>query len=156
MYTSIYPYLSDPRKRLAVLRPLGKEDSIMGSRDEARCLDCGHRFELESGGGFMFHLLTCDTCGKNKGMDIDGLGELRLRYLKGMSEDWRRSSYDFSKNKPDLSKIEPIASEEYYKGVEGLAGTCKCGGKFTFDASPRCPKCRSTRINGGKNIIMYD
>ena len=27
----------------------------------------------------------------------------------------------------------------------GSRGSCGCGGRFTFRAKPRCPKCRSTR-----------
>jgi len=38
---------------------------------------------------------------------------------------------------------EPIGKEEYLQGVERFAGKCICGGKFRFDASPRCPKCGS-------------
>jgi hypothetical protein len=41
-------------------------------------------------------------------------------------------------------------------GVEAAAGSCECGGRFTFDAPPRCPRCRSTHIEEGPPTILYD
>ena len=35
----------------------------MGLTNNAKCLDCGHKFELSQGEGFTFHLLRCDSCG---------------------------------------------------------------------------------------------
>jgi predicted Zn-ribbon and HTH transcriptional regulator len=33
---------------------------------------------------------------------------------------------------------------------------CACGGKFTKDAPPRCPECKSTDIEEGGATIFYD
>ena len=33
---------------------------------------------------------------------------------------------------------------------------CGCGGRFTFDASPRCPKCRSAELEDLGNYVDYD
>lgn len=52
--------------------------------------------------------------------------------------------------------VEPISEEEYYRGVNAIAGKCRCGGVYTLDAPPRCPKCHSTRIKEGKAVVMYD
>ena len=55
----------------------------MGCTFEAECRDCGHEFRGHRGGGFFFHLLRCDTCGEDKGLSFDAIGEPHLRYLKG-------------------------------------------------------------------------
>jgi len=59
----------------------------MGSESSARCLDCDEAFTVCEGGGFFFHLLRCDRCGAGKSIPFDKLGELHLRYLKGLSLD---------------------------------------------------------------------
>ena len=35
---------------------------------------------------------------------------------------------------------------------------CECGGRFTSDAPPRCPKCHSTELNRDPSgyEVMYD
>ena len=39
----------------------------------------------------------------------------------------------------------PWALEQQEKAlVEGNLVRCKCGGKFCFDAPPRCPACKSS------------
>jgi predicted Zn-ribbon and HTH transcriptional regulator len=43
----------------------------MGQTSNARCLNCGHEFELNQGGGFTFHLLRCDSCGMTKAVGFD-------------------------------------------------------------------------------------
>jgi hypothetical protein len=56
----------------------------MGAGISAKCLDCGSEFTVNEGGGLSFHLLRCDTCGETKGVGFGELGELHLRYLKGL------------------------------------------------------------------------
>jgi len=122
----------------------------MGYRVAAKCLDCGRTFKVDHGGGFFFHLVRCDRCGKTKSIGFDELGELHLRYLKGRPD----SEYDESVRKH--APAEPISEDEYRKGIEAVAGECRCGGKYTLDALPRCPKCHSTRLEEGEPILMYD
>ena len=62
----------------------GKE--AMGHRVSAKCLECGKAFTVDHGGGFFFHLLRCEKCGKTKAIDFDRLGELHLRHLKGLPD----------------------------------------------------------------------
>jgi hypothetical protein len=38
----------------------------------------------------------------------------------------------------------------------GHWGTCPCGGDLSFDAPPRCPKCRSTKYEVPGNYVNYD
>ena len=122
----------------------------MGHRVAAKCLDCGRTFTVNHGGGFFFHLVRCDRCGKTKSIGFDELGELHLRYLRGLPG----SEYD--ENVRKHAPVEPISEDEYQKGIEAVAGKCRCDGKYTLDAPPRCPKCRSTRLEEGEPILMYD
>ena len=43
-------------------------------------------------------------------------------------------------------------------GQEADPPTCECGGRFTLEAQPRCPKCRSTDLERDPSgfEIMYD
>jgi len=44
-----------------------------------------------------------------------------------------------------LIRYSPISAMALYKeNVILFLSPCTCGGKFTFDAPPRCPKCGST------------
>ena len=38
---------------------------------------------------------------------------------------------------------EPVGREEYHTLAEGTLRPCACGGRFRYDASPRCPSCHS-------------
>lgn len=41
--------------------------------------------------------------------------------------------------------------------IETLLRKHRCGGRFRFDAPPRCPKCRSTDVACDEGpTIMYD
>ena len=56
----------------------------MGHAYQAKCKKCGHEFNVEEGGGFSFHLLRCDKCGKTKSINFDELGEYHSKYIKGL------------------------------------------------------------------------
>jgi len=122
----------------------------MGHIVEAKCMKCGNFFRISHGGGIHFHLLRCNKCGETKSIGFDKIHELHQRYMKGSS---------LSKHEKELLKnedIKPIGTNEYYKEIENLTGNCKCSGKFTFKASPRCPKCRSKDIGEGETFALYD
>ena len=128
----------------------------MGHQAEARCLDCGATFPVDHGGGFFFHLLRCDRCGATRSLRFEELGDLHLRYLKGLSAPYCVASSEHDRHVQEQVAVEPIGADGYHKGVEQLAGTCSCGGTFTFDAPPRCPECRSARIEEGDALLFYD
>ena len=52
-------------------------------------------------------------------------------------------------------KLELIDSQPG-KNAEELASKCRCGGKFTDDAPPRCPKCRSKNVQEDEPHILFD
>ena len=128
----------------------------MGHRVEAKCLDCGEVFTVDHGGGFLFHLVRCDKCGKTKSIRFDQLGELHLRYLKELKGPYSIVTSEHDEYVQKHAPIEPISEQEYYEGIEAFAGECECGGKSSLNALPRCPKCHSTRIEEGDITIMYD
>jgi len=112
----------------------------------------------ESRGWFTFHLLRCDRCGKTKSIGFDKLGELHLRYLKGLEIPYSSVTWEFDKSVQQHYPCEPISEAEYHKENEKLQRKCRCGGRYLFEAPPQCPKCRSTNIDideaaGG---ILYD
>ena len=128
----------------------------MGHRVEAKCLDCGGVFTVDQGGGFLFHLVLCDKCGKTKSIGFDQLGKLHLCYLKGLQGPYRIATSEHDEYVQKHAPIKPISEQEYYEGIEAFAGECECSGKYCLDAPTRCPKCCSVRIEEGDITIMYD
>lgn len=128
----------------------------MGMRFEAKCLDCGNTFMLDDGGGWVFHLVRCNECGGTKEVYFEELGDLHLRYLKGLRAPYSTMSAEFDKYVREHAPVEPISEEEYYRGIDTVAGKCSCGGDYSLDAPPRCPKCRSTRVEKGRIDCCYD
>ena len=130
----------------------------MGMQCDATCQKCGHAFPVCDGGGFSFHLLRCDTCGKEKSVDFASLGELHGRYLKGLSGPYSIATRARDEHLRAGTPGPPISEEEYHAAVEAFLGKHRCGGRFRFDAPPRCPKCRSIDIkyDEGGPTIMYD
>jgi hypothetical protein len=128
----------------------------MGHQVGAKCLDCGRTFKVDHGGGFSFHLVRCETCGKTKSMAFDVLGELHVRYVKGLPGPYSTATVEQDENLREHSPVQPISEPEYHKEIEALAGRCRCGGRYRLDAPPRCPKCRSARIEEGRITTMYD
>ena len=87
---------------------------MMGSRYNAICLDCGDYFSIDEGGGFFFHLLKCDACGKDREVSFDKLGELYFRFLKGLKTPCTISTKSSDKFIQKNYKGEPVSEEEYH------------------------------------------
>ena len=128
----------------------------MGQQVAAKCLDCGRSFTVDHGGGFSFNLVRCNRCGKTKSLAFEELGELHLRYLKGLPGPYCIASAADDEHVRLHAPVQPISEKEYYKGIEALAGKCRCGGKYLLKARPRCPKCHSMHIEEGETIVLYD
>ncbi|MCY1636592.1 hypothetical protein [Marinifilum sp. D737] len=106
----------------------------MGAINNAICKKCNSTFHIRRGGGFLFHLLNCNKCGDEKEVVFTDIMELREKYL-----------------------IEKkILEKEYDRKVEEIMPICSCGGKFTFEAKPRCPYCNSDKYKIGELISLYD
>jgi hypothetical protein len=69
----------------------------MGQTYTAICDACGSKFEVNEGGGFFFHLLHCEKCGKEKSIGFEDLGEIHLRYIKGLPGPYCMASSETDK-----------------------------------------------------------
>lgn len=128
----------------------------MGTLYEAQCDDCRHIFTVSAGGGFMFHMLRCDTCGTEHSVAFDELGEVHGRWLKGLPGVYAIATANLEAAWKDATPGEPLGDDEYHVAVEQHAGACECGGNYRFDAPRRCPVCRSTRVTVGMPLGHYD
>lgn len=127
----------------------------MGQGCTAICKDCGNEFTANIGGGFFFHLLHCHRCGKEKFVGFDELGEIHLRYIKGLSGPYCMASASMDENIQNNYQGKPLSEKEYHTEVEKYAGNCECGGKFKFNAKPRCPACKSQNYDAIDHVL-YD
>jgi len=118
----------------------------MGCRYAVKCVQCEHKFSINEGGGFFFHLLRCDSCGEELPVEFNEIGEAHLKYLKELPGPYCVASSEFDRSVRENYPGEPLSEEEYHVIVEQIAGACSCGGSFKFDAPPRCPKCKSTEL----------
>jgi len=85
----------------------------------------------------------------------DAIADLHLRYLKGSDRPYtvaQRTEYEFARQQVEA---EPMSVEEYTAAVESFR-KCDCGGRLSFDAPPRCPRCGSLEITLGEVIGCYD
>ncbi len=130
----------------------------MGMESGVICNDCDTAFAVSSGSGFFFHLLHCDTCGERRSVGFDELGDVHLRYLKGLRGPYAIISKEFDEQVQAEYEGEPIDETEYPAEIARIAGECECGGAFSFEASPRCPNCHGTdsRADPDGDTILYD
>lgn len=105
----------------------------MGRQFRALCRTCGEGFEASDGPGMTFYLARCERCGREKNVS-------RERLLR-----------EAVKRDPG----GPVPMELEYL-VPDVVHDCKCGGKFSTGAPPRCPKCQSTDIEAGDTIRQYE
>ena len=135
-----------------------KSGKNMGSSSGVICSKCGEKFTVNVGGGFYFHLLHCNKCGKEKNIGFNELGEIHLRYIKGLGGPYCIASRDQDKKIQESFPGEPLDEKEYHKLVEQFARNCDCGGKFKFSGKPRCPKCYSLKFTLDQNgeFLFYD
>jgi len=106
----------------------------MGMTYNATCRNCGNTFTSRYGGGFSFVDVRCDKCGKEKTAPNKVLNMLCLVINE------------------DKFKI----NEEINLEIEAAIGRCECGGRFSINAPVRCPQCKSTDIEEGPGVILYD
>ena len=127
----------------------------MGATFQVECKKCGCTFHADEGGGFVFHMLHCDACGKSKSVTFESLGELHLRYLKSFKGPYCIATREQDEYVQEHYEGEPLSEAEYHAQIEEKQKPCKCGGRFTFKAIARCPQCRSTDYEGPV-VAMYD
>ena len=113
------------------------------------CTKCGSPFTVSEGGGFFFHLLHCDKCGKEKSVGFDELGDAHFGFLKGIAPaPYSDFSASMDRQIQETYEGPVLDRKEYNEVVEEFAGMCKCGGHFKLHAPPRCPVCQSSDYYG--------
>lgn len=136
----------------------------MGGKFQATCEECGFEFYFRDGGGFFFYELRCDRCRRLKTVTHDELGDLHQRHLEevqGLARAGRtvgdQTNADGSSPGPLTSEAYLEARKAYFDAVEEFAGVHEdCGGQFRFGLIPRCPKCKSDKIEVDEPIVLYD
>ena len=127
----------------------------MGYMTETKCNDCGEVFDESYGGGFNWDQLRCTNCGKTKDVHHFETPELWEKFIRTL--DFLRDIQIDNQSK-ELDYLFDLLIAERQRRVEEFAGKCDCGGKYTFDAPPRCPKCGSTNVKEEENgpTLCYD
>lgn len=107
----------------------------MGMKKGFICKSCEKKFNFRVGGGRYFHLLHCDTCGKEKTI----------------------SFFELQKRGHSITE-ELFWDKNYQQELEANILSCECGGLFKFYAVTRCPNCKGTDIEDDPNacFVMYD
>lgn len=90
----------------------------MGSSTGTTCKNCRHHFAVDEGGGFFFHLLRCDRCGRTKSVGFAELGDLHSAYLKGLPGPYAMASWKHDlRVKADYSGAA-LSEPEYHAAIE--------------------------------------
>jgi hypothetical protein len=108
------------------------------------CRSCGSRFGARVGGGFFFDLLHCDSCGKTQSVGHEELGDIHLRFVKGLKVPYAVSRAAMDRRIQREYPGKPLSRDEYHAAAEATLDPCPCGGRFRYSAPPRCPTCAST------------
>jgi len=132
----------------------------MGNAKGHICEACGTTFGVRDGGGFFFDMLHCDTCGKAQGVRHRDLGDIHLRFVKGLDHPYAVARMEMDRRIQEEYPGEPLSRRDYRAAAEATLDSCPCGGRFSYDAPARCPNCRSTsemwRLNPKASIAFYD
>ena len=108
----------------------------MGSASGYLCRTCGTRFRVRSGGGFYFDLLHCDTCGKAKNIGHQELGEIHLRFVKGLPGPYAVARSAMDRRIQREYAGEPLTRDEY--GAQARCPACRSTSKL-WDRDPKAP-----------------
>jgi hypothetical protein len=108
------------------------------------CRSCGSRFGARVGGGFFFDLLHCGSCGKTQSVGHEELGDIHLRFVKGLKVPYAVSRAAMDRRIQREYPGKPLSRDEYHAAAEDTLDPCPCGGRFRYSAPSRCPTCAST------------
>jgi len=101
---------------------------FMGTVEEFACKDCGQVFEAEVGGGFLFFLFRCPSCGTTHVM------------RKGRTD--AEKSIDFKALVCDPVEDPPLCPQ--------------CNIEMKTGIPPLCPQCGSGSLRYLKTVLSYD
>jgi len=115
---------------------------------------------VRQGGGFFFDLLHCDACGRDQSVGHQELGDIHLRFVKGLGRPYAVCRMAMDRRIQEEYPGEPLDRDEYHAAAEATLEPCPCGGQFRYDAPPRCPTCRSTskswKVDRTAPTVLYD
>lgn len=116
----------------------------MGTRARFSCRDCGATFTVAEGGGFFFDLLHCEACGRPRSVSHEDLGDIHRGFVKGLPGPYAVARAGLDAQIKASYPGPALTRAEYHGQAEASLDPCPCGGRFRYDAPPRCPACRST------------
>ncbi len=116
----------------------------MGQISGHVCGKCGKRFSVRDGGGFFFDMLHCDRCGRAQSVAHQDLGDIHLRFAKGLRTPYALARAAMDRDIQANYPGEPIGRDEYHRLAEDTLDACACGGTYRYDAPARCPDCGAT------------
>ena len=128
----------------------------MGWARETKCDDCGERFMLYGGHARWSYRLRCEKCGEVHAVDKDDpiCGDRRTSLLKHEPMPTTISLDEIRKMlKSDGLQLGQYSADDvrWQHDVEAALPVCACGGRYSFDARPRCPQCSSTELTSVPN-----
>ena len=88
--------------------------------------------------------LHCDRCGKAASVGHQELGDIHLRFVKGLKVPYALARAAMDRRIQQEYPGEPLSRDGYHAASEATLDPCPCGGRFSYDAPPRCPTCAST------------
>lgn len=132
----------------------------MGGSSGYICRACGTHFTVRGGGGFTFDQLHCDACGMDRSVSHEELGDIHLRFVKGLPGPYAVSRWEADARIQRDYPGEPLTEEAYHAAAEASLEPCACGGRFRYNAPSRCPGCRSTKeqwdVDMSRAGVLYD
>ena len=108
------------------------------------CLDCDTVFTRTVGPTMTADNLTCDRCGRSQLVSHAAIGDVHLRYIKGLAGPWSVSRTEADAFVRAHYPGEPLERADYEVAAEDALEPCSCGGRFRYGAPARCPRCGAT------------
>ena len=92
----------------------------------------------------LFDLLHCARCGKAASVGHQELGDIHLRFVKGLKTPYALARAQMDRRIQREYPGEPLSRDGYHAAAEATLDPCPCGGRFSYAAPSRCPTCAST------------
>ena len=139
----------------------------MGESYEATCRECSHAFAASDGGGFLFYEVHCVTCGRSQSVAHDLIPDATEEYRRAADEAVEATGQPLKALAAGTVSLDREAAMRWARAmaaaaarlddaIERAAGRCTCGGRFGLHAAVRCPVCKSTKIDKGPTLFVYD
>jgi hypothetical protein len=128
----------------------------MGWKWEAVCRACNKEFWASWGHSRRNWELRCEDCGERSGFGRSSTGPgpppdslhpthaAEDQAFTELPED--APGRDLLPRTIDLVRMTAEWADWQQRAEAWFKVRCKCGGRYTFDAPERCPKCRSTDL----------